>query len=191
MGRPERIAAILLAAGKSERFGTDDKLMAMLDGRPLVAHAAATLKGMEFGALIAVCAAHGQAQHVVEAQGFAIVHPPQHRAEMAHSIAAGVKAAAALPDIDAALLCLADMPHVSRDHIRAIISAHDGTGDPTVASSDGAAAMPPALFGRGYFAQLQNLRGDSGAKALLQNARLIYADKATLADIDRIEDLGG
>lgn len=186
-----RIAAILLAAGRSERFGPDDKLLAVLDGRPLMAHAAATLSGMEFGALIAVCAPNGKTRDIAEMEGFAVVHPWQSSAGMAHSIAAGMQAAAALPEIDAALICLADMPYIHRDHIRRIVEVHDHENFPVVASSDGRTAMPPALFGRGHFAQLQNLRGDAGAKALLQTAHLIYADPATLIDIDRIEDLGG
>ncbi|QUT04803.1 nucleotidyltransferase family protein [Sphingobium phenoxybenzoativorans] len=191
MDGPRRIAAILLAAGRSERFGPDDKLLAVLQGRPLMAHAAAMLAGMEFGALMAICAAGGETPDVARAEGFAVVHPSRPSAGMAHSIAMAIRAASQLPEIDAALICLADMPFVSGDHIRRIIDAHDRDNFPVVASSDGKAAMPPALFGREHFAQLQDLRGGAGAKALLQSAHLIYADPVTLVDIDRIEDLGG
>src|SRR5690606_18755490 len=51
----DRVAAVLLAAGQSTRFGAADKLHADLGGRPLVTHVAATLRQLGFGALIAVC----------------------------------------------------------------------------------------------------------------------------------------
>jgi molybdenum cofactor cytidylyltransferase len=191
MDAPRRTAAILLAAGRSERFGAENKLLAILDGRPLISHAIAILAEMDFGALIAVCDPEGQPSRIARASGFTIVSPSEPGNALACSIAAGVRTASALPGIEAALICLADMPFISRDHINRLIDAHDAQNAMVVASFDGETAMPPALFGRDHFAQLQNLRGDIGAKSLLQNAHLIYADTTTLTDIDTVEDLDG
>src|SRR3546814_17898790 len=55
MIEPEAVALILLAAGRSPRFGVADKLAAPLHGRPLVQHAATTLSPLTFGRHIAVC----------------------------------------------------------------------------------------------------------------------------------------
>src|SRR3546814_4255821 len=55
MIEPEAVALILLAAGRSTRFGVADKLAAPLHGRPLVQHAANTLSPIPFGRHIAVC----------------------------------------------------------------------------------------------------------------------------------------
>ena len=49
-----KTAAILLAAGTSKRFGTSNKLMGMFRGRPLITHAAETLREFAPDQLIAV-----------------------------------------------------------------------------------------------------------------------------------------
>jgi len=51
----ERVAALLLAAGESRRFGAANKLLAELRGQPLVRHIATRLAGLGFGARIAIC----------------------------------------------------------------------------------------------------------------------------------------
>jgi molybdenum cofactor cytidylyltransferase len=52
--RTERIAAVLLAAGMSTRFGEEDKLMADLRGKPVAAHTLETIASMAFAELVAV-----------------------------------------------------------------------------------------------------------------------------------------
>ena len=49
-----RVAAVLLAAGRSTRFGAADKLRASIDGKPMARRAAETLEGFGFGELIVV-----------------------------------------------------------------------------------------------------------------------------------------
>src|SRR3546814_20377947 len=55
MIEPEAVALILLAAGRSTRFGVADKLAAPLHGRQPVQHAANTLTPIPFGRHTAVC----------------------------------------------------------------------------------------------------------------------------------------
>ena len=52
--RTEHIAAVLLAAGTSSRFGEEDKLMATLRGKPMAAHVLETVASMAFAELVAV-----------------------------------------------------------------------------------------------------------------------------------------
>src|SRR3546814_5261068 len=56
----DRVAALLLAAGESRRFGSADKLAAPLGDRMLAAHAAQVIADGGFGASIAVCRAGGE-----------------------------------------------------------------------------------------------------------------------------------
>ena len=51
--RTKRIAAVLLAAGTSSRFGEEDKLMTDLRGKPMAAHVLETVASMAFAELIA------------------------------------------------------------------------------------------------------------------------------------------
>ena len=49
-----KVASVLLAAGRSARFGEADKLAADLNGKPVALHAAEALAGIGLGQLIAV-----------------------------------------------------------------------------------------------------------------------------------------
>jgi len=176
----DRVAAVLLAAGQSTRFGAADKLHADLDGRPLVTHAATTLRAVGFGALIAVC---GPATAPM-LDGFDVVINDAPGEGQARSIRLGV-AHALTCDVDAVLVALGDMPFVTEAHLRALLAAD---GDMAASALDGQ-AMPPALFSRAAAAHLLTLHGDQGARALLTAAVLVSGDVAMLADIDRPSDL--
>lgn len=176
----ERVAAVLLAAGGSARFGPEDKLHAELDGRPLVTHAAATIANFGFGARVAVCA---RATAPLLA-GFDIVINDAPEQGQSHSIRLGV-ARALQCDVDAVLIMLGDMPFIPASHLRALL-ASDGA---IIASSRDGQAMPPALFSRDAARELLALEGDCGARALLRGAVLVPGDAAMLADIDRPSDL--
>ena len=90
MADASRIALILLAAGRSNRFGDEDKLSANLDGLPLGLHAARTLAGIEFLARIAVL---GEGAPVPSGFESVINSEPERR--MSHSLSLGMAAARA------------------------------------------------------------------------------------------------
>lgn len=185
------ICAILLAAGGSRRFGTDDKLLAEVAGEPLAFHAAALLTEMRAGRRIAVCADDdGPLAQRLAAQGFEIVANPDADLGMSRSLACGI-AAAARGRHSAALICLADMPFVPLSHLTELLARFDPLHSPIIASTNGEAAMPPALFARSLFDRLQAGEGDRGGKALLADAVLVPTDAGSLADIDRPEDIPG
>lgn len=182
-----KIAAILLAAGRSERFGESDKLLAMLDGEPLALHAARSILELAPGRRIAVCrSADGPLAIQLAAMGFDIIVNARPETGISHSLARGIAAAGLA---EAALICLADMPFVTAAHLRALLARFDAETHPVVASSHGPASMPPALFARSLFAELQAGKGDRGGRALLAGASLVSASEAELADIDRPGDL--
>ena len=178
------IAVAVLAAGQSKRFGSD-KLMADLDGRPIGLHIVQTLVEMEFGWRFVVCPPHSPLEPYYRASGFAIVineNPEKGQARSLH-LAVG----AALPtDAKALLVVLADMPFVSSDHIADMIAAYDGD---IVASCDGSAPMPPAIFPHDTWPTLLATAGDAGARGLLKGAKLVAASPAELRDIDEPADL--
>lgn len=175
---PDRVAAVLLAAGRSRRFGEADKLLAELDGKPLARHAADTLAGIGFGALIVVTT---PALAGVFPDFAAIVNDCPDEGQ-SRSIRLGVEAAAGS---QAALVALADMPFVSDAHYRRLFAAHERL----TASSRIGTAMPPALFDRSLFPKLVALEGDQGARALLGGAVLVEAPAGDLRDIDTPDDL--
>ncbi len=184
----EKVGVVLLAAGLSRRFGTDDKLAQAWRGRPLIAHAAELLAGMAFGAHVAVV--HGPAAALLPA-AFEQVRNPDPGAGLAGSLRLGVSAVAHA-DLDACLVVLADMPLMTREHIAALLAVFPADEPLAVlGTARGGSVMVPALFARGRFGELLALSGDRGARDLLFEAPAIACDPAILADMDRPGDFAG
>jgi molybdenum cofactor cytidylyltransferase len=181
-----KTAGLLMAAGKSRRFGADNKLLAMLGGKCLVQHAAGTLRSMPLSHLIAVVA-DARVGSILE--GFEIIAVSDPENGFAANIAAGIKAVENL-GADRVLIALGDMPFVSADHFAAVIAAC--TPQTPSASFDGQSRMPPACFHRNFFSHLQSMEGDRGAAKILKdlpNSALVCDPNGMLADIDFIQDL--
>jgi len=91
------VTAILLAAGSSTRMGGEDKLWADLNGRPVVAHALATLAGLEeVATLVAVApvARHEALRRLFEAtRSTAALVLVEGGARRRDSVGAGIAAA--------------------------------------------------------------------------------------------------
>ena len=181
---PGRTALMLLAAGRSTRFGDADKLAAPVLGLPLGLHVATALADIPFAARIAVC---GDTALDYAAHGFRVVHNPRAAEGASGSVRLGVAAARA-SGCDAVLVALADMPRVSAAHIRRLFDASDGATS-VIASSDGHRPSPPALFGAAHFDTLAALTGDHGARHLIQTGRHVVASADDLIDIDTAADL--
>jgi molybdenum cofactor cytidylyltransferase len=180
----ETVALILLAAGRSTRFGPRDKLAEPLDGLALGLHAARMFGALPFAARIAVTRAGGPD---FAPCGFATAVNADPDGGQSCSIRLGLaRARQARPE--AVLIALADMPFVTTAHIAALLARFDAA-HPVVGSTDGAQPRPPALFGAALFATLDTLSGDAGARTLLRNAALVAAPPGELADIDTPADL--
>jgi CTP:molybdopterin cytidylyltransferase MocA len=100
------IASVVLAAGAGERFG-GRKQLALLEGRPLLAHAlAAAASGTDL--TVVVLGAHAEEIEATVDLGEArVVHCPDWKLGRAASLRAGL---AALPEVEAALITLGDEP---------------------------------------------------------------------------------
>ena len=189
MIEPGDVAALLLAAGQSERFGTEDKLLASLDGMPLALHAAERLAALNFGWRIAICRDGSPLIDSLMALGFNVKINPDPARGLSSSLALGIEQAE-LVGAEAALVALGDMPFITPRHLSALMAGFDAKISPIVASSDHGTGMSPALFGKAFFEHLRTASGDQGGRALFSQATLISAEPAELRDIDRPEDIG-
>lgn len=181
------IVGLLLAAGRSRRFGPEDKLSAKLHGRPLLAHAAGALRAARLDRCLAVCAAP---EHQASLAGFEIL-PPDPEGDQAASVRAGARRAGAL-GARKLLVVLGDMPFVSAALMREVVAACDA--DHPATAHDGRRMLPPACFPAAMLPELLALAGDRGAGALLRArapgaVRLCPAAPGMLLDIDTPEAL--
>ncbi len=179
-------AGILLAAGASRRFGTENKLLADLQGRPLVERAASALARAGCDHLIAMVS-DPRVEDLLD--GFILVRPDKGRSVQADSLRAGIACAVDLK-AQKALVVLADMPFVSSRHLQ-IVAQRCTPGSPS-ASTDGTRRMPPACFPSDHFERLLELKGDHGAQDILRTllpSALVHAPAEELRDIDTPAEL--
>jgi molybdenum cofactor cytidylyltransferase len=178
---PDRIAAVILAAGLSTRFG-GDKLVYPYAGKPLAAHIADTLAAMPVRWRIAIVPPAPSARRELFAErGFELVTNPEPREGMGASLALAAHRAMEL-DAEALLVCLADMPNVTGAHLMRLIEASE-SNDPVATGFDGSRG-PPVVFSSRLFPELAAISGDHGAKHLLASARLIATPPGLARDFD-------
>lgn len=182
---PEPIAAVVLAAGLSTRFG-GDKLLYPYAGKPLAAHIADTLVAMPVSWRIAIVPpAPSPREALFRERGFELVANPDPQQGMGASLALGAQRATEL-GAAALLVCLADMPNITATHLAQLIDAA-GDSDAVATGFDGSRG-PPVIFARRLFPDLAALSGDHGAKHLLARARLIAAPPGLMRDFDTPTD---
>lgn len=178
---PKECVAIVLAAGRSTRYGSADKLLEQLDGKPLARHIGKTLSRIGFGQHIAVVA-HPEVGDIFADLGFNVT-PVEANQPMGASLEAGL---GAIERAEHVLVCLADMPFVTADHLEALLE----TGDAALVVATGGPHYrgPPMRFPLSRRSMIEGAK-DQGARTLLSEAILVQASSALVADIDTVEDM--
>jgi molybdenum cofactor cytidylyltransferase len=189
-----KVAAIILAAGRSTRMGGPNKLLAEVGARTLVRIAAEEALASRAKPVIVVT---GHQRDKVEAAlsglDVRLVHNPNFADGLSTSLKAGI---AAVPeDADGAVVCLGDMPQVRAGLIDQMLGVFDPERGalvvvPTIAGKRG----NPVVWSRRFFPELMALDGDVGARNLIGRypeavAEVPLADAAALIDVDTPEAL--
>lgn len=176
-------AAVLLAAGASRRFGAEDKLLAPLNGQPLVLHAAQVLRALPVERHLAVVSSHAVGDRL-RGVGLEVITIPPGRGQAASLVAAVSR----LREETHLLVMLGDMPFLRADDVTPLLEADPDS--PHGSRRDGIG--PPAIFPAAWFPRLAALTGDEGAGRLLRalppEAHLPVPASA-LRDIDTPDDL--
>lgn len=194
MTRLDHYAAIMVAAGLSSRFGPDDKLLAEVNGAPLLAWSLKPLFEAAPGQLVVVTGANEKAvRGLCSDHAVTFANNPDPAAGLGASIAIG--AAAVQKQIEGVFICLGDMPLVSPGVFRELAGAlaADKATD-AVAPIYNSRRGHPVLFHRRHLTALKNLSGDDGAKQILNapgfHLRCLETnDEGAVTDVDLREDL--
>lgn len=179
----------ILAAGQSQRFGDQDKLATMLGEQMLGLHVAQSLTSFACARRVVVAPSNHACAVQWIRMGYEIIANDQGADGQAVSVALAAKAAQQA-GASALLICLADMPFITATIIADLITKfeqHDRAE--IVAASAGQQTMPPAIFPAHHFAALASLKGDKGARELLQTAHRLDINGHHMLDIDTPEDL--
>ncbi len=183
-----RVAAIVLAAGRSTRMGGPNKLLADIGGRPMVRIVVDQVLASRARPVIVVT---GHQRERVEAALSGLAVTFVHNANFADGLSTSLKAGiSALPtQADGAVVCLGDMPHVDAALIDRLIGAFDPERGalvvvPTIAGKRG----NPVVWSRRFFPDLASLDGNVGARHLIagyQEAVVeVPTDKGALVNVD-------
>jgi molybdenum cofactor cytidylyltransferase len=189
-----RIAAVVLAAGRSTRMGAVNKLIAEIGGKPLVRIAVEQALASRASPVIVVT---GHERERVEAAlnglPVRVVHNPDYAKGLGTSLKAGI---AAVPDdADGAIICLGDMPQVNAALIDKLIAAFaPEKGVLVVVPSIDGRRGNPVVWSRRFFHDLMAISGDIGARHLIGSyieavIEVPVDDDAALTDVDTPESL--
>ncbi len=193
MTAPQDSAAIILGAGRSERFGAENKLLHEIDGVPVIRLTAEAVLGAGLAEVVVVTG--HDADHVEPAlAGLAVkcVRNATPWAGMGTSLAVGANAVHS--GYSGVFVMLGDMPRLQSSTLSRMLQSFEPTSgrDIAVPVTDGRRGHP-VLFGPRYFPQLCALSGDDGARWILKDhperVQAVHVDDpGTLFDIDTPED---
>jgi molybdenum cofactor cytidylyltransferase len=161
-----QIAAVVLAAGKSTRMGSN-KLLKPVNGTPMIRQTVETVLQSRASPVVVVTGHDaGHLKQALKGLDVVLVDNPHFAQGLSTSLAAGVGSLPA--SADGALMVLGDMPLVPAATLNKLISAFDPQEGRSI-------CVPvyqgergnPVLWGRQHFGELAGIKGDRGAKVLL------------------------
>ena len=154
---------VLLAAGRSERFGSN-KLLCDFAGKPMVCHALACMQALPAHRR---CAVTGDARlaQLASAYGCDVIRNDQPERGQAHSIHLGVDA---MQGMDAVLLLVGDQPRLTKESLSRLLEAFCASDKGIACLCDQTHRGNPAVFSARYFPALLALLGDRGAKGIIK-----------------------
>jgi molybdenum cofactor cytidylyltransferase len=185
----DNVYCVILAAGNSSRLGKPKQLL-VWQGTTLLEHAINSVKVLPNSQIIVVLGANaGAISAAIELRQVTMVNNTDWEEGIASSIRAGI---GALPkNADAVLFLLCDQPLISSHNINSLLSEWQQRPDSIVAASYNGTVGVPAIFPAEFMGELQQLKGNVGAKSLFSKYlnKLVNASMPeAMLDIDTMAD---
>ena len=182
----------MLAAGASSRMGKPKQLLPY-NGKNLLQHAVQEAANSNAAPVIVVLGANaGMLAKVIDEKNVCVIENMEWEEGMASSVRWGLNTLLKVePEIDAVIFMVCDQPYISSSLLNDLIATQLKTGKLIVTSSYGASIGPPALFHKHIFPELLQLKGDIGARKIIQQnshkVAAVFFPKGNV-DIDTKED---
>jgi CTP:molybdopterin cytidylyltransferase MocA len=154
----QRVAAVILAAGASSRFGSPKQLAPFAGGTMLDA-VVATARGAELDPIVIVAPST-----LPLPRGAVHVPNDDPAAGLSRSLRLGL---AAVPAGSAAMILLGDQPTVRPAHLERLLAARGSK--PIVATAAAGVLAPPVVLEPAAFALAEDVQGDRGLRDLLRS----------------------
>ena len=188
----DNCAVVIIAAGESKRLGSPKQLLLLDKDSILNRLIKMVQKAVDFPIYLILGASAEKIKAQLPNVNLNIVENTEWQEGMGSSIRSGVKAVAeSANQHDGVLILVCDQPYLSESAIQSLISLQAIKNTAIVASFYANIAGTPALFHKSVFSDLLALKGDQGAKRIIQErdqelAKLQF-EKGVL-DIDTPED---
>jgi len=162
-------AIIVLAAGSSSRMGRPKQLLPY-NGKSLLEHTVDTANDTDASPVIVVLGANAALlEKEINEKKVHITENSEWSEGMASSVRCGIKTLVQIaPYSDAAIIMVCDQPFVSPALLNELVAAQKNTGKDIVTSHYENAIGPPALFHKTVFPELLDLKGDAGARKIIE-----------------------
>ena len=173
------IHAVLLAAGRSERMGPNNKLLLNVDGIPLVRKSAISIINSNVTSMTVVTGFdENKIVNALSGLNVNFVKNINFREGLSSSLKAGL--ANITPTPSAVIICLADMPKIQPEHINQLIENFDPLKgwEICIPTNDGKRGNP-VLIGSRFFPYIFETSGDFGAKQVMKQ----HSDKIVEVEI--------
>ena len=183
---------IILAAGNSSRLGHPKQLLKYKNTTLLQHILEETSKIKESVVIVVTGSNHELIENEIDSSEIIISFNPNWKLGMSSSIIKGLEALLQVyPEIEKCIFTVCDQPFVSHIIFENLISEYNKTGKGIVASSYADTLGTPVLFDKKYFEALLELKGQEGAKKIIQrfleDAASIPFEKGNI-DIDTEDD---
>ena len=188
------ISGIILAAGAAQRMGRQ-KLLLDLEGKPVLQWVLEAALSSELDEVVCVVREANEIQKGISLKDDKLRWVTNEKASEGQntSVIAGLKAIN--PQSEAALFLVGDQPLVKRDLIDGLIDLFRKTTALIVAPTFQGQSRNPVLFHRKLFPEILELKGDRGARGLIEKykgeaALLEWKEETPFVDVDTWQDYG-
>jgi len=185
-----KIAIIILAAGSSSRLGRPKQLI-LKDGETLIRSVAKMAMDLQEDRVLVITGAFDkEVRQSLEGLDITVIYNDEWQEGIASSIRKGIGQLEGM-DYEGALFLVCDQVKLNLPLLKEIVQSYRAGNSSVVCCRYGAQLGIPALFGAAHFQELLQLRGDRGAKALIQASddKTIIEFEEGIWDIDEPGDL--
>jgi|GEM_PF-591456 len=194
-----RVPGLILAAGRGRRFGVGSKLLADVDGRPVLRHVVEYALASRLDPVIVVLGADAEsglkALEGLEDARLRVVFNPTWASGKASTFEVGLREVP--PEAPGVVALLGDMPRVKTWLIERVLAEFELSGAlcfPVYPGADGPVKGHPTAYPRELFGEVGPLVGDDTAMAAIRRhwseaVKIPLDDASTQADIDTAADL--
>lgn len=169
MSSATNIGIVILAAGSSSRLGKPKQLL-KYGGKSLLQNAIDAARNSDAKPVIVVLGANAnKISHEIAGSSVNVIINSEWEEGMASSVRKGLNELLFIaPSSDAVIFMVCDQPYISPALINDLINTQSQSGKSIVACNYGDTIGPPALFYKSLFSELMQLKGDAGARKIIQ-----------------------